>query len=351
MTDDCFLPEPWARHRHLQSMFASMKIRALGDNPMLRASRESVVDAGDGARLLGFHSPQREGKAPGLVVLLHGWEGSSESTYILTTGRFLYRCGYDVFRLNLRDHGNSHHLNEDLFHGARLEEVFQALSRIAELGGGRPFFIIGFSLGGNFGLRVSRLQVSRPIPSLRHVISISPALDPYKSTLLIDSGFFLYRSYFLNKWKRSLRKKESLFPGKYRFGPFLRAKTCMELTEALMPYFPEYPTYRDYFRQYTLLGDSLCELGVPTTIIASADDPVVPVEDLRGLKKGANLHLALQRYGGHCGFLGNPFPFGCWYEKEIADILNSAVSNAGRTSGPCTTRTRSYGSCFPFPDA
>ncbi len=349
MTDDCFVPEPWARHRHLQSMFASMRIRAIGGNPMLRAAREFIVDAGGGVRLLGFHSPQPGGDARGLAVLLHGWEGSAESTYILTTGRFLYRSGYDVFRLNLRDHGNSHHLNVDLFHGARIEETFQAVRRIAGLGGSRPFFIVGFSLGGNFGLRISRLQVSRPIPNLRHVISISPALDPYKSTLFIDNGFPLYRNYFLNKWKKSLRKKESLFPDKYKFGPFLHAKTCMELTEALMPYFPEYPTYRDYFRQYTLLGDSLCELGVPTTIIASADDPVVPVEDLTGLKTGPNLRLSLQRYGGHCGFLGNPFPFGCWYEKKIAGIMNSADLNPGKPSAPCATRT--YGSCFPSPDA
>jgi len=118
-----------------------------------------------------------------------------------------------------------------------------------------------------------------------------------------------------------------------------------------MPWFPEYPTYRDYFRQYTLLGDSLSELGVPTTIIASADDPVVPVEDFTGLKKGANLTLLLQKYGGHCGFLGNPFPFGCWYEKKIVRIMNSADSNPGKEPGPSGTRTRTYGSCFPDPNA
>jgi predicted alpha/beta-fold hydrolase len=349
MSDDRFVPEPWARHRHLQSMFASMRIRALGANPMLDAAQQVIVDAGEGVRLLGFHSPQSDGNARGLVVLLHGWEGSSESAYILTTGRFLYRSGYDVFRLNLRDHGESHHLNEDLFHGARIDETFRAVCRIAALSPAAPFFVVGFSIGGNFGLRIARRCISEPIPNLRHVIAISPPLDPYRATLRIDDGWFLYRHYFLRKWKRSLRKKEALFPRKYRLSRYLNARTCMELTEALMPYFPEYPTYRDYFRQYTLLGDSLRELGVATTIIASADDPVVPVEDLTGLKTGANLTLSVQRYGGHCGFLGNPFPFGCWYEKKMADIMNAADSNRGREPGPCAARN--YGSCFPSPDA
>ena len=81
---------------------------------MVASAREMILDAGEGIRLLGFHSPQPDKRAKGLVILLHGWEGSSDSTYILRAGRCLYRHGYDVFRLNYRDHGESHHLNEGL---------------------------------------------------------------------------------------------------------------------------------------------------------------------------------------------------------------------------------------------
>ena len=43
----------------------------------------------------------------------------------------------------------------------------------------------------------------------------------------------------------------------------LKAKTCMELTEKVMPYFPEMTTYRDYFKLYTLKNDFFKHLNIP----------------------------------------------------------------------------------------
>jgi predicted alpha/beta-fold hydrolase len=85
---------------------------------------------------------------------LHGWEGSVDSTYLQRCGRSLYRHGYDIFRLNFRDHGDSHHLNSGIFYAVLLEEVYQAVIQAAEFARGGPVFMIGFSLGGNFVLRI-----------------------------------------------------------------------------------------------------------------------------------------------------------------------------------------------------
>jgi predicted alpha/beta-fold hydrolase len=98
----------------------------------------------------------------------------------------------------------------------------------------------------------------------------------------------------------------------------------MALTEAIMPYFPEFCDYDDYFRQYTLTGDVLSSLALPVTIFTSEDDPVVDAEDFRRLPKNPHLHLSLQKFGGHCGFL-DPFPWGCWYERRIAHIIQAKV--------------------------
>ena len=111
-----FIPKPWARNPHLQTILGSLKVRARGRHPMTEAAKETIVDGGEGVHLLGYHSRQSSGASRGLVTLIHGWEGSSDSTYVLSMGNYLYDRGYDVFRLNLRDHGESHHLNEGLFH-------------------------------------------------------------------------------------------------------------------------------------------------------------------------------------------------------------------------------------------
>jgi len=57
-----------------------------------------------------------------VAILLHGWEGSAEATYVLSLGSLLLSHGFDVVRLNLRDHGATHHLNREIFHSCRLPE-------------------------------------------------------------------------------------------------------------------------------------------------------------------------------------------------------------------------------------
>jgi predicted alpha/beta-fold hydrolase len=315
-----FIPKFWARNPHMQTILGSLNMRARGRNPMAKCAKEAIIEGGDGIRLLGYHSKQSSGRGRGLVTLIHGWEGSSDSTYVLSTGKHLYDRGYDIFRLNLRDHGNSHHLNEGLFHGALIEETFQAICNISRLSENGPYCVIGFSLGGNFALRVAVKHSSSKIPNLRQIVSVSPALDPYKATLAIDASLAIYKYYFLNKWKRSLRIKQQLFPDKYDFQDILKMQTCIALTEAIMPYYPDFKSYTEYFSQYTLRNNFFNDLTVPVTIIASEDDPIVSVDDIHGLKENRYLSFSLQAYGGHCGFIDFP-PFKCWYEEEIERIL------------------------------
>ncbi len=324
---DGFTPQPWARNAHIQSIFASLKLRALGTNEMVDASREIILDCTNNARLLGYYSPHPRGKA--LVLLLHGWEGSADSTYILHSGRYFYRNHFDIFRLNLRDHGETHHLNEGIFHGALLDEVVEATHRVAELAAGRPFFIVGFSLGGNFALRIARSHGTRPITGLRHIVCVSPLLDPYKATLCIDNGMPIYRYYFRKKWKRSLKQKGDLFPDLYDFKDILQLHSTLAMTDLLIQRYSDFSDYREYFNQYTLLGDALADLTIPVTAIASEDDPVIPAGDFHELTKNSFLELDMQPYGGHCGFL-HPFPFGCWYEPHCTRIFDSYIEASHR---------------------
>jgi predicted alpha/beta-fold hydrolase len=150
-----FIPPRFLRGPYTQTILASARIRTVGRNPMKEASREMIIDAGDGIRLQGFFSQQLKGDPMGLVILLHGWEGSAESTYILHSGRYFYKSGYNVFRLNFRDHGNTHHLNEGLFYAILLDEVFRAVETATGLPGKSRTFLMGFSLGGNFADRKS----------------------------------------------------------------------------------------------------------------------------------------------------------------------------------------------------
>lgn len=287
-------------------------------------AREVLVDAGQGVRLLGFYTGQKSGATRGLILLLHGWEGGSDSTYMLTTGGFFHRQGYDIFRLNLRDHGNSHHLNEGLFNSSLIEETHRAAQNIADMRGNLPFFIVGFSLGGNFAMRMALRHARHPIRNLRLVVAISPVLDPRKATDAMDRGFFLYRSYFLKKWKQSLRKKQTFFPHRYDFKDLMECKTLMEMTERILPRYSPYPSPEEYFQTYTLTGRRFSELSVPLFVLTAADDPIIPVEDFRELQGNQHLRVRVERHGGHCGFLKD-YLLRVWYQDIIHGTLLHSV--------------------------
>ena len=209
-----FEPSWWLRGQHLQSILPSFPGRRpfveRRAAPMLAASREYLLDCGDGVRLQAFHSPASSpnpNKRPTLVVLLHGWEGSAQSLYVLSLAQSLHEQGFDVVRLNLRDHGETHHLNRDLFHSCRLDEVVGAIKEIQSHFVKDRLVLAGFSLGGNFMLRVAA-QAQQANLQIHRALGISPVLDPAVTLDALERGAMLYRWYFVRKWSRSLRRKQ-----------------------------------------------------------------------------------------------------------------------------------------------
>ncbi len=324
LTTESYRPAPYLRNGHLQTILASSPFRAWGKKPMCDAAREMIITTSGGIRLLGYYSPLKSKKSKGLVVLLHGWEGSDDSTYILCTGNTLYARGYDIFRLNFRDHGDSHHLNQGIFYAVLLEEVFQAVQQICRNIEPKPVFLTGFSLGGNFALRIARKLLQTPIANLCHVTAISPVLDPAKSTSKIDQ-YPIIRIYFLKKWIQSLKKKQKLFPAIYDFEDLMSLKTIQAVTDRLLQKYSDFNSASEYFREYSLLEDTIKDLPVPNTIITAKDDPIIPVEDFYQLELNHRSNLVIPPFGGHNGFIDGFF-LKSWYEQKLADMFDK-ISN------------------------
>jgi predicted alpha/beta-fold hydrolase len=264
-------------------------------------------------RLLAYYNPRlRIAINRGVAVLLHGWEGSSHSTYNLEFTNSLTRAGYDVFRLNLRDHGpnlhyNAYALNPGIFLGTLIDEVGCALQRVADLAGDQPLHVIGSSLGGNFALRLGMRQTTHPIPNLRGIIAINPAINPERSTTAIDlRGPF--RRFFRSRWLRSLLMKQQLFPELYDFAPLISIRSILQMTEYVVQHYSPWQSANDYFRRYTITGSALEALCVKTTIITAFDDEIVPVADFYALGHNDLLTFRVLRHGGHLGYLAGAAP-------------------------------------------
>ena len=333
--DDDFRPPFWLRNHHLQSMLASTRwrrARVMRDAAaMLAAAREQLLDCGDGVRLQCFISspPDSNGRP---VVLLHGWEGSAESLYLLSLARQLFERRFEVVRLNLRDHGDTHHLNHGLFHSCLLAEVTGAVGALQDLFAGRALQLVGFSLGGNFMLRVAA-QARAAALNLARVIAVSPVLDPPATLAALQGGMPGYEMYFVRKWLRSLNRKQAAWPDSYDFAALGRQRDLKNMTAELVRWHTDFPTLDDYLNGYAITGERLAQLDVPTHILTALDDPIIPASGLAQLARPPALSLTVTRYGGHCGFferLRGP----TWLERRILALLGESGTDLDRDAPP-----------------
>jgi predicted alpha/beta-fold hydrolase len=320
----------WLRNAHVQSVLSSLPLRRSAAQRVLERTGAQttpmLVDAGDGVRLQGFHDTV-PGRAPrALVLLLHGWEGSSESAYMRLTAARLVSKGMDVFRLNFRDHGDTHHLNEGLFHSCRLAEVVAAAKDVSARFSGLPFMAAGYSLGGNFALRLALAAPAAGLPLL-HSAAVCPGVDPSAVMKTLESGAGLYNWYFMKRWRSSLRKKRALWPQQHDFDDAVLQQDMRSLTRWLALKHTDFTDVEDYFDGYSVSEGRLAALQVPVSVLASADDPVIPVDTLRALQLPAHSHLDIAEHGGHCGFIEGPSLRG-YAERWVARRLLRALSDA-----------------------
>lgn len=303
-----FEPHRLLRNAHLQSMLASSAVRRAIDARrhagVIGAEQALILDCGEGVRLGAFHNAARRDDPRGLVVLIHGWEGSAQSAYVLNVAARLLDEGYATVRLNLRDHGGTHHLNPGIFHSCRIDEVVGAFAALARLLKLRPFYAVGFSLGGNFALRVALRAPARAIP-LDAVLAVCPAIHPPHVLESLESGTPIYHAYFMNQWRESLRRKQATFADDYAFPAPVFKLSMRELTRYLIEHHTEFESLDAYLNGYSIAGGTLRGLEVPTAVLTARDDPIIPVSDFESLALPRDARLDITAHGGHCGFVAD----------------------------------------------
>ncbi len=322
-----FLPPRWLRSPHVQSVLSSSPLRAVQARRRLHATAAThesmLIDAGPGVRLQGVYSEKPGVDARALAVLLHGWEGSVDSNYMRLTAARLLDAGFAVFRLNFRDHGDSHHLNEGIFHSNRIDEVVEAVRSIAARWPLLPMFAAGYSLGGNFALRLALRAHSHGLP-LRRVVAVCPLLDPARTMDAMETGLPLYMRYFERKWRRSLLRKRELFPDVHTFGDDVLRLRMRALTEWIMLRQTDFATLDEYWDGYSIAGERLRALPIPADILMAADDPVIPLREFEQVADFPNVQVELAAHGGHCGFIEGAALDG-YAERWVVERLSAAL--------------------------
>lgn len=326
---------------HLQTILVGSRLRRYrARHSIQRTSQHGeprLIDCGQGVRLIGCLNrarPRDEADKPismvhpsadksPLAILLHGWEGCYESLYMSTATEALVNGGFDVFRLNLRDHGPSLHLNQALFNATLTDEVGRAIAVIIKQLQPKVFVLAGYSLGGNFALRIA--ADSGKQLGLTAAMAVCPPLDPARTMAILEKPLSPYQFYFYGKWRSSLQSKLHYFPELGFQKQLQSSRNLADINRFFIPGHTPYKRAEDYFAAYTLTGKRLAQMEIPALLLTAEDDPIIPIADLPAVQGSEQLQIEVTTHGGHCGYIKNG-RLESWADQRLVAYFRSNLN-------------------------
>ncbi len=274
---------------------------------------------------------QNDRKASPTLLCLHGLEGSSEKHYMRGLAHKALRRGWNVVLLNQRNCGGTEHLTPGLYHSGLTADPVAVIRALVADEGLSTFSVAGYSLGGNIAIKLAgELPDHSDLPVVS-VAAVCPTIDlALCSDALQWRQNLLYQLNFLKGLKARMRRKAAAFPGRYDLAPLDRIRTIREFDDTYTAPAHGFGTAARYYELASALR-VVSRISIPALIIAAHNDPFVPVSQYLGdeIRSNPNVHVSLQRHGGHCGFVGRPTADsdGYWAEQTAVDFVTRTNSH------------------------
>jgi predicted alpha/beta-fold hydrolase len=261
------------------------------------------------------------------VLLVHGLEGSSESTYVLGTAEKAQRAGFNALRLNIRTCGNTQHLAPTLYHSGLSEDLRAVIEELIARDHLSEIYLAGFSLGGNQSLKLAGELSDTAPAALRGVAAVSPSIDLAACADRIRRrDNWLYNRSFLAGMRRRMLLAQQLYPERYGTGRLPRARSIREFDDLFTAPHCGFRDADDYYTRASAL-QFIGRIRVPTLIVHAEDDPFIPFEPFHhpSLRDNPNVLLLAPRHGGHVGFVADQAapddPDRFWAENRVVEFF------------------------------
>lgn len=295
-----FQPAWWLPGPHLQTLWPYL-IRPRR-NVTLRRERLELPD-GDFLDL----DWAADGGMPGLVLILHGLEGSSDSAYIQRLLRRLRPMGLQAVVMHFRGCSGEPNRLARGYHAGDTADLAFVVEHLRRKHPRRPFAAIGYSLGANVLLKwMGETAEHNPLSC---AVAVSVPFELQTAADRLERGFSrLYQKSLLRSLRRSVARKyaqrDMPIPQQtVKSAPSLRA-----FDDCFTAPLHGFRDAQDYYRR------SSCRPWLPhikrrTLIVHAADDPflcptAVPSAD----ELPAEVELQLTPSGGHVGFAAGRIP-------------------------------------------
>ncbi len=344
-----FVPRPWLANGHVQTIVGNFLSRA----DTLPPATEELVEVEPATQsrmssqvLCHCHWQPAEVRRDRLtVIVLHGLEGSSNSQYVVGNANKMFRAGFNVVRMNMRNCGGTEALSPTLYHSGLSGDVGAVLRTLADRIGLDRFALAGYSMGGNLVLKLAG-ELGSSEPRLLAVTTVSPALDLGPSAdALHETLNRIYERRFLRALTRRYLQKAKLFPGIYDPARAVGLGSLIDFDDRITAFYNGFSGAPDYYNR-AAAARVLKTIAVPTLILHALDDPFVRLthQSRADIRANPSITLIETRHGGHCAFLAKPVPAedddGYWAETTLLDFLAYQLE-ARRHAAPAVEQTAS----------
>lgn len=242
------------------------------------------------------------------VILFHGLEGSSTSPYARELMWAVHERGWRGVVLNYRGCSGEPNRLPRFYHSADSAEIDWVLRRLAGAHVA-PVLAVGVSLGGNLLLKWLGEQGAAATGVLCAAAAVCPPHDLHGVALNLDRGVNrIYTRNFLNTLLPRALAKGQRFPGLIDVARLANVRNLLDYDNAVTAPVHGFRDALDYYAQATAkpLLNAVC---VPTLLLNAVNDPFVPKALLpEAHEVSASVHLDIQRFGGHVGFVGGRPP-------------------------------------------
>lgn len=322
-----FKPHSLFKNGHAQTLAAfawprRRRFRSTGDE-------QRLFQVAEDAQVLAHCRWQPNPKKHLTVVIWHGIEGSSESTYMLSTAHKAFAAGLNVVRMNLRSCGGTDHLTPTIYHGGLSADLHVVVEQLIKSEDVSRLVVVGFSLGGNQALKLAGEYGDHAPPQVWGVCAVSPSVDLSASAdLIMKRSNWLYHRDFVRRLKQRVRSKHKLFPDRYDISGLDIVRTIKEFDDRYTSRAHGFADADDYYQRASSLR-VMDQIRIPTLIIHAEDDPFIPFAPLRDPAVANNPYILMlaPKQGGHVAFVqadrnGDPDRF--WAENRVVEFCKLA---------------------------
>lgn len=283
-----------------------------------------IVNLFDGDRLV-IHDdcPKKWITGDRIAIQIHGLLSDHSSSYMVRVSDKLRRHGIRTIRVDLRGFGDSTLISRSHINGGCSPDLQSVIDHVHRLSPISKISLIGFSIGGNIVLKTIG-QWGSEFP--RHVdsaIAVSPPIDlNYTMQNLRSFGNRVYERYMMAKLTKTLAFRRKHVAGLVDTGINPIPQRLLEFDDKFTAPIWGFKSAADYYEQCSS-ARLLSEIKIPTVILTSRDDPVVPFDMLANTPVSNHVDLVSTRVGGHLGFLSRGIrdPDRYWMDWRISQWI------------------------------